>query len=287
MKNKKILMYSGIILLILFILVMGILVIKNHKKEEKQIIEEYTPQEEITDEQLRETNITLYFYDDSIKDIATEIRQIDSKQLLEKPEKQLIEFLIEGPTDENLTKLIPDNTKLLNTEIKKDILYIDFSEEFINGNLGMEQEKLIIDSILKTVSQLTEINGIKILINGQENQKFPDSELNFENIFNLDLEDVFGYSYTNYGRNSAVFLFSFADEDREVFSPYIAVFLNKDGDEEYYQLTKAEDGTYILKKYSYPYTKLKEETVEEGLSNDKLMFLEKINEIVKNSGTFN
>ena len=111
--------------------------------------------------------------------------------------------------------------------------------------------------------------------------------LNFENIFNLDLEDVFGYSYTNYGRNSAVFLFSFADEDREVFSPYIAVFLNKDGDEEYYQLTKAEDGTYILKKYSYPYTKLKEETVEEGLSNDKLMFLEKINEIVKNSGTFN
>lgn len=185
MKNKKILMYSGIILLILFILVMGILVIKNHKKEEKQIIEEYTPQEEITDEQLRETNITLYFYDDSIKDIATEIRQIDSKQLLEKPEKQLIEFLIEGPTDEILTKLIPDNTKLLNTEIKKDILYIDFSEEFINGNLGMEQEKLIIDSILKTVSQLTEINGIKILINGQENQKFPDSELNFENIFTI------------------------------------------------------------------------------------------------------
>lgn len=185
MKNKKIIMYSGIIILILFIVGIGILVINNHKKEENIIIEEYTPQEEITDEQLRQTNITLYFYDDSIKDLATEIIKIDSKKLLEKPEKQLIEFLIEGPKDENLTKLIPENTKLLNTEIKKDILYIDFSEEFIDVDAGMEQEKLIIDSILKTVSQLTEINGIKILINGQENQKFKDSELNFENIFTI------------------------------------------------------------------------------------------------------
>lgn len=185
MKNKKIIMYSGIIILILFIVGIGILVINNHKKEENIIIEEYTPQEEITDEQLRQTNVTLYFYDDSIKDLATEIIKIDSKKLLEKPEKQLIEFLIEGPKDENLTKLIPENTKLLNTEIKKDILYIDFSEEFIDVDAGMEQEKLIIDSILKTVSQLTEINGIKILINGQENQKFKDSELNFENIFTI------------------------------------------------------------------------------------------------------
>lgn len=185
MKNKKIIMYSGIIILILFIVGIGILVINNHKKEENIIIEEYTPQEEITDEQLRQTNVTLYFYDDSIKDLATEIIKIDSKKLLEKPEKQLIEFLIEGPKDENLTKLIPENTKLLNTEIKKDILYVDFSEEFIDVDAGMEQEKLIIDSILKTVSQLTEINGIKILINGQENQKFKDSELNFENIFTI------------------------------------------------------------------------------------------------------
>lgn len=185
MKNKKIIMYSGIIILILFIVGIGILVINNHKKEENIIIEEYTPQEEITDEQLRQTNVTLYFYDDSINDLATEIIKIDSKKLLEKPEKQLIEFLIEGPKDENLTKLIPENTKLLNTEIKKDILYIDFSEEFIDIDAGMEQEKLIIDSILKTVSQLTEINGIKILINGQENQKFKDSELNFENIFTI------------------------------------------------------------------------------------------------------
>ena len=185
MKNKKIIMYSGIIILILFIVGIGILVINNHKKEENIIIEEYTPQEEITDEQLRQTNVTLYFYDDSINDLATEIIKIDSKKLLEKPEKQLIEFLIEGPKDENLTKLIPENTKLLNTEIKKDILYVDFSEEFIDVDAGMEQEKLIIDSILKTVSQLTEINGIKILINGQENQKFKDSELNFENIFTI------------------------------------------------------------------------------------------------------
>ena len=63
MKNKKILMYIIIIVLILFILAMGFLVINNHKKDKNNVIEEYTPEQEITDEQLRQTNVTLYFYD--------------------------------------------------------------------------------------------------------------------------------------------------------------------------------------------------------------------------------
>ena len=65
----------------------------------------------------------------------------------------------------------------------KGILYINFSEDFIKEeNMGFEREKNIVDSILKTVIQLNEVEGIKILINGEDGKEFADGEFNFKEI---------------------------------------------------------------------------------------------------------
>lgn len=182
MENKKIIMYIVIVMLILFIIGIGVLMSNNYKKRRK--INDYTPAEEITDEQLRKTNITLYFYNPSTCELAIEMRQIDSKKLLNYPEKELIQYLLQGPQNDNLKRIIPEGTELINTEIQKGILYINFNEKLIeNQNIGNEQEKVMIDSIVKTVAQLTEISGIRILINGEENCEFPDKELNFKDVF--------------------------------------------------------------------------------------------------------
>ena len=61
MNNKKIVMYVSILILILIVLGAGFLIYKNNKKN-KNKNQEYIPQEEITDEQLRQTIITLYFF---------------------------------------------------------------------------------------------------------------------------------------------------------------------------------------------------------------------------------
>ena len=83
-----------------------------------------------------------------------------------------------------MAKLIPDGTKLNKIEIKNDCIYIDFSNEFINEQkLGKEQEELIIKSIVNTVTELKEINSVVILIDGKENQEFPDGQINFKEIF--------------------------------------------------------------------------------------------------------
>ena len=164
MKNKKIIMYVAIIILILFIIGIGFLIINNNNNND--IINEFTPVEEITDAQLRNTNILLYFYDNNVKEIAAEVRQIDSKELLQNPEKKLIEYLIQGPKDNNLLRLIEENTEIISLEINNGILIINFSKEFLqNQNI---EKNIIEESILKTVIQLNEINGIKILIEGEE-----------------------------------------------------------------------------------------------------------------------
>lgn len=184
MKNKKIIMYVGIIIIVLILLGIGYLIINNIKNKNKNIISEYTPQGEITEEQLRQTVITLYFLDANNYELAPEARQIDAKELIDNPYMVLINLLIEGPKNEKLLKLIPENTKLNNAKIENDILYIDFSEEFVKEqNLGKQQEELILKSIVNTVTELTEINKVSFLINGEQGKGFPDGEVMFDKIF--------------------------------------------------------------------------------------------------------
>ena len=98
--------------------------------------------------------------------------------------EKLINLLIEGPKNEKLIKLIPENAKLNSAQIKENILFVDFSKEFINEqNLGQQQEELILKSIVNTVTELTEINKVTILIDGEENKGFPDNEVIFDKIF--------------------------------------------------------------------------------------------------------
>lgn len=167
MKRKKINMFLVIIILIIFVAVIGLIVWKNKNREKKLIIEEYTPQEEISYEQLRTTNIVLYYLNKNSMELGTEIRQIDSKELLEKPENKLLELLMENPESEELKKLIPDNTKILDLKLESGILTINFSGESISKQED-DVFKLMVESIKKTTFQLNEINSLEILIEGEK-----------------------------------------------------------------------------------------------------------------------
>ncbi len=157
--NKKLFMYLIIILLIIIFLFVGWFAIKNHKNNKK--INEYIPEEEISTKQLRMTNISLFFLNEENGEIGEEIRQIDSKELLNNPEEKLINYLIEGPKNEKLKKIIPENIKLINIEKNNGILLIEFSENISN----LKNYEKIKKAIIQTVSQLNEINNIKIINN--------------------------------------------------------------------------------------------------------------------------
>ena len=185
MKNKKLIMYIGIILLISIIIGIGYLVYINiGTNDEGDIITEYTPQAEITDEQLRKTIVTLYFMNSETNKLMPEPRQIDVKELIENPYSTLVNLLIGGPKNEGLTRLLPDATVLNEAKIIGNVVYLDFSEGFIKDqNLGKEKEELIMNSIVNTLTELVEVNTIVITIDGVDNMEFPDGEVNFRNPF--------------------------------------------------------------------------------------------------------
>ncbi len=171
MKRKKIIAIITLILIILLVF----LVYKNITIEKKQEDEyqNYTPQEEISEEQTRQTKVTLYFENIDTGELETEIKILDANTLINNPEKKLVELLIKGPQSSNLKKLIPDGTLLHDVKVDKSCAIVNVSNEFLN--FENEENKLkIINSIVNTLTNLKEINSVKFLINGEENEKLPD-----------------------------------------------------------------------------------------------------------------
>ena len=169
---------------VILILILGGGIFFINRNKEKETISEYKPQEEISDEQLRQSIVSLYFKNKNTDELVPEGRLVDVKLLLNEPYKTLMQFLIDGPKNEKLEKLIPEGTVINKIELKKDILYIDLSKEFIENHEGGEQkESNTIYSIVNTMTQLTEVNGIKILIDGKEDQGFKDGKIKFNDTF--------------------------------------------------------------------------------------------------------
>ena len=174
MKNKKIVLIF--IILLIIVIVGGVIAISIAKKKTKEEnIIEYTPEEEISEEQLRQTIVTLYFVSNETGEIMPEARLIDIKEIISSPYDKLVNLLIEGPKNEKARRVIPENTTLLKTFLEGDSITLDFSKEFLNHNKEEATEKdNLINTIVNTLTELTEINSVKILVEGEQVEDFPE-----------------------------------------------------------------------------------------------------------------
>lgn len=171
-KNKLKLIFGILIIIIAVGGFFGVKWIKEQKQEET-IGEEYTPEPEISEEQARQTIVSLYFPDKETKKLTPEARLVDIKELINVPYEKLINLLIEGPKNDKLEKIIPEETKVLRTFMDSDCLVLDLSKEFLNYEMEQYNSKEnLINSIVNTLTELTEVNKIKFLIDGKENEQF-------------------------------------------------------------------------------------------------------------------
>ena len=171
MKKKRIISIISLLLIILmvFIIYKNINIVKKENNE----YQDYTPQEEISDEQAMQTKVILYFENIETGDLDSEIRLIEANKLIKEPEKEIMNLLIKGPQSSNLKKLIPDGTILNEVKIENGCAIINFSNEFLNYE--NEEKKLkIINSIVNTLTNLKEINSVSFLINGEKNEKISE-----------------------------------------------------------------------------------------------------------------
>lgn len=176
MKNKKIIYIFTIALIVILIAgYFGIRYAKEKEKEKNQFEEEFVPEEEITEKQERQTIVSLYFPNKDTEELMPEARLVDIKDIISNPYEKLVYLLIEGPKSDKAVKVFPENTKVLKTYMEGDCVILDLSKEFLNYSKDNEkQKKNMVNSIVNTLTELTEVNSVKFMIDGQVNEEFKD-----------------------------------------------------------------------------------------------------------------
>ncbi|NLN48042.1 MAG: GerMN domain-containing protein [Clostridiales bacterium] len=104
--------------------------------------------------------ITLYFGDSQAMYVVPEKRTISFEKNLSKEQfiDLVLQELVKGPQNENLYPTIPNETKILNIEIEKDTLYVDFSKEMHTTHWGGAAGENM--TLLSLANTTTEIEGI-------------------------------------------------------------------------------------------------------------------------------
>lgn len=186
MQNKKLLLFL-LLLVIVILIILGVLAYftdNNSNQNISNTITEYTPAQELSDDEFRKTIISLYFKNIETNSLIAEAKAIDVKDLSKDPYTYLINLLISGPESEKLESAIPEGTKVNSCTLKGSTVYVDLSMEFINNApSGITEESMIIYSIVNTLTELNEVSGVKILINGEENKAFKDNKMSFKDVF--------------------------------------------------------------------------------------------------------
>ena len=76
--------------------------------------------------------------------------------------------LIEGPSNEDLRKTLPPETRLLSIVVNDGVAVVDFSQEFQTKHWGGSAgEGLTIQSLVKTLTSIEGIDKVQVLIQGE------------------------------------------------------------------------------------------------------------------------
>lgn len=130
---------------------------------------EIEPEEELPEKENYNTKIKLFLIDPSSGILTSEDFSVDSRELLDNPYKYVINLLIFPPKETNLESAISKSTKINNCVLSKGTLIVDFNENFLDS-IGTNA----IYSVVNTMTQFNEVEGVIFKINGKENEQLKE-----------------------------------------------------------------------------------------------------------------
>ncbi|OFW32546.1 MAG: hypothetical protein A2074_00235 [Candidatus Aquicultor primus] len=115
----------------------------------------------------KKISVKLYFVEEKAgtQFLVSETRSITEPESL--PEAA-VEELIKGTKKNNSTSLIPPETKVLSVQVEDKLATVDFSKEVLSANVGAAGEELGIAQIVNTLTELPDIEKVKLLVAGNE-----------------------------------------------------------------------------------------------------------------------
>lgn len=121
--------------------------------------------------------ICLYFSDEQQTKLVREIRYVDineAKKGAATLASAIVKELTTGPKASGLKTVLPEGTSLRGpVKIDGRVAVVDLTKEFIDNHPGGKTlEELTVYSIVNSLTELKEIERVKIVINGKETKTF-------------------------------------------------------------------------------------------------------------------
>ncbi|MBQ7985842.1 MAG: GerMN domain-containing protein [Clostridia bacterium] len=123
------------------------------------------------------TGVRLYFTNAEKIELVMEYRKInivDTKPV----EQYIVSELIKGPKIKGNERLLASDTKVLSVETTDRICYVNFKDGFLEKNAASSgKSKLVVDSVVKSLTGLNNVDSVQFLIDGKKTEKFGDTDI--------------------------------------------------------------------------------------------------------------
>lgn len=125
-----------------------------------------------------EANITLYFSDMNAENLVPEIRRVKVRRG-DSLEKLVMQELIRGPEVQESGYTVPPETKIRSIETKDKVCFVNLSSDFVTkNNVGSSAEQLTIYSIVNSLTELSGIDKVQFLIEGEKKDVYLHMTIN-------------------------------------------------------------------------------------------------------------
>lgn len=117
--------------------------------------------------------VTLYFGDAESGNLITEKKPVEKDRVIKDAPKTIIEELAKGPTNKKLIKVIPEGTKILGVTKEKNLVTVDFSQEFVSNHSGGSMgETITIYGIVNSLTEIKDVENVQFLIEGEKQGEY-------------------------------------------------------------------------------------------------------------------
>ena len=119
------------------------------------------------DDEVRTLRARLFFVNEKTDALAYESRTL---QLHEGQTKAaaVLDALLEGPENAGLQPVLPEGTEVVSVRVDNEVCYVSLSKEFLeNIPEGLQQQKNVVYSLVKTLCSLSDIQAVQIAVEGE------------------------------------------------------------------------------------------------------------------------
>lgn len=143
--------------------------------------------------------------------------------------KKALSYLIESDNNKysnELMGVIPKGTKINEVICGDDLVTIDFSKEILSVSIG--HEKHMISSIVYTIMDLVDVEGVSILVDGELLRNYPNSLEVFGSVLNKSIGINNRYDITSRKDINRVILYYVDLIDEDIYYVPVTKYINDD-----------------------------------------------------------